>query len=156
MPRRKSAHPAKTMQTMMENAANMTKSTMEYYEMLFASSMTIGLRLSAMGQSFAEQKPQDMVELNRMVAEKNAAFLDAGMAMARWQDSAVKNYQKSPSQFWIGSSLSAFDPSVVSKMLAGSTQWTALTLKGLSQTMKPYHTKSTANARRLSGKKRRS
>lgn len=155
MPRRKSTRPAKTLQTMMDNTASITKSTMQYYEMLFASSMTIGLRLSAMGQSFAEQKPQDVLELNRMVAEKNAAFLDAGMALAQWQDSAMKNYQKSPGQFWMGSPLSAFDPNAVSKMMADTTQWTALTLKGMSQTIKPYHTKSTANARRLSGKKRR-
>lgn len=154
MPRRKKANTAKTLQTMMQNSVDLTKSSMQYYEMLMASSVTIGLRLSAIGQDYVQKKPQDISELNRMVSEKSSAFLDAGTAVARWQDSAFRSYQKSPGQFWMGSPLNAFDPSVVSKMLADQTQWTALTLKGFSQTMKPYHTKSTANARRLSGKKK--
>lgn len=154
MPRKKNTDSAKMLQTMMDNAASLTRSTVQYYEMLFASSITIGLRLSAIAQSYAQQKPQDMVEINRMVSEKNAAFLDAGSAVARWQDSAFKNYQKSPNPLWVTAPLSKFDPVAMSKLLAAPTQWTALTLKGLSQTMKPYHTKSTANARRLSGKKR--
>lgn len=149
------AYPVKTMQTAMDNSINMVKSAVQFQEMLWASSMTIGLRLSAMGRDLSQNQPQDMVEATRMVSEKNAAWLQSGGAMSRWQNALFKNYWGRPAQVNLAAPFAMFDPAVVSKMLAGSTQWTALTLKGISQTMSPYHSKSTANARRLSGKTRK-
>lgn len=91
-------------------------------EMMAAAAMTIGLRTLGMGEAMVGLRPHDHRENSRMVAEKIKAGGDSAMATARAWPTLM---MASPAAFWAA--------------------W--MTLAGGS--LRPYHTRTRANARRL-------
>lgn len=140
----------RSLQAMVNNNANMFRSSLQWYEMVTASAMTIGFRLGAISDSLRQNEQPDMPELLRMVSEKSSAWLQGGNALLRWQESIAKHYWRQSPAFWLVPTTATAAAATTSQLLGASTRWTALSLKGFSQVIKPYHTKSTANARRLS------
>lgn len=149
MVRRRAYSASRTAQNIVRNSSNIFSSSLQWYEMMTASAMTIALRLDGINDNLTQNRQPDMAELLRMVSEKNSAWLQGGTALMRWQESLLK---QPPNAWLVPSSSAGF--ATLSQLLAYSAHWTALSLKGFSQVMKPYHASSTANARRLSRKSR--
>lgn len=149
---RRNTH-SRSLQGMVNNSANMFRSSLQWYEMMTASALTIGFRLGGISDSLRQNEQPDMPELLRMVSEKSSAWLQGGDALLRWQESIAKHYWRQSPAFWLVPTTATTAAAATSQLLDASTRWTALSLKGFSQVIKPYHTKSTANARRLSRKR---
>lgn len=117
----------------------------QWQEMMAASAMTMGLRLVDIQQKIHRNEPQDLAEWTRMFSEKNAAWWQAGVAVGRWQQALLKLWWQSPA-----TSFTVFINLTGPQVMALSGRWTSITLRGTAEVMKPYHSRSTANAKRLS------
>lgn len=132
-----------------DNSIDMYRNSLQWYEMLTASAMTIGMRLTAIDHDLKSNRIPDQKELQRMVTEKNNAMMKSTFALADWQGALVKNTKSdwptiNPNTLF-GSGLSFW-----STMLEQNIQLTSTMLKGYSQVLQPFHSASTANAFRLS------
>lgn len=137
-----------------DNSIGMYRNTLQWYEMLTASAMTIGMRLTAIDDDLKNNRIPNQKELQRMVTEKNNAMMKSTFALADWQGAILKNAKSgwpsiNPNTLF-GSGLSFW-----STMLEQNIQLANTMLKGYSQVLKPFHAASTANAFRLSGTRKR-
>lgn len=106
-------------------------------EMLTAAAVTIGLRTTAMGAAWQGWRPHDHRENTRMVTEKMAAAGEFAAAA--------------------GSNMIAMQTEML-RLWTDVGAWSRLAtlgLSGYSAMLKPYHTRTTANAKRLGRSKRR-
>jgi hypothetical protein len=145
MTRRYSA--AAGLQQETDNVYALFSGYIKWYEMSWASALTIGLRLGAIQQDIALRRVPDFVELGRMVNEKALAWQQAGQALFSSQQALSKLFldellKAKPTRF------DNFPP----VFFGVPARWTALMLRGADEVMDPYHEKSIANARRLSRK----
>lgn len=105
-------------------------------EMLAAAAVTIGLRTTAMGAAWQGWQPHDHRENTRMVTEKMTAAGELAAAA--------------------GSSMIAMQTEML-RLWTDAGAWNrlaTLSLSGYTAMLKPYHSRTTANAKRL-GRKRR-
>lgn len=97
-------------------------------EMLAAAALTIGLRTFALGEAAAGLRPHDRRENARMVAEKMRTVSESAVASAPlWPQLTVA----SPAAVW------------------------GLGLRMATAGLRPYHSRTTSNAKRLMGKRLR-
>lgn len=145
---------AATNMQMAENALDWYRNSLHWYEMMTASATTIGLRMAGIGRSLQNNEIPDGAEMLRMVTEKNQAMMKSASAATKWQNSAMQPYPW-PKMImpWQALNASAF---AASDMMAENAKWSKMMLQGFSRTMKPFHSASTANAARLSGKQAKS
>lgn len=137
-----------------DNSVSMYRNSVQWYEMMTASAMTIGLRLTAIDEDLKNNRTPDQKELQRMVTEKNNAMMKSAFAMADWQGALLKNAKPGwPAVY--PKTLFNTGISFWSTMLAQNIQIASTMLKGYSQVLKPFHSASTANAFRLSGTRKR-
>lgn len=152
MPKRRNSLPSQitTNWQIAENAFDWYRNSLHWYEMMAASAATIALRMTDIGQSLQKNEVPDTVEMMRMVTEKNKALMTSATAASKWQALAwePKSWPKLAMP-WEAANLSA---SAATDLLAQSTKWNKMMLDGFARTMRPYHSTSTANATRLSGK----
>ena len=130
-----------------DNAFSLYRNSLNWMEMLSASASTISTRMNNLQNDAANNKPPDLIELSRMVTEKNSAFLVSGQAMLEWQKTIMNAWCSAPTVWGaLGSAHSA--PSAISNQL----RWSEIMLSGFAKTLKPYHSTTTANAKRLNKK----
>lgn len=141
---------ASTNWQMAENAFDLYRNSLHWYEMMAASATTIGLRLSGIHQSLQNNEIPDPVEMLKMVTEKNQAMMKSTSAANKWRASALKPYPWP--QFTNPWQAFDFGSSAASDMMAQNAQWSKMMLNGFSRTMSPFHSASTANAARLTRK----
>lgn len=133
-----------------ENAFDWYRNSLHWYEMMTASAATIALRLTHIGESIQKNEVPDTVEMVRMVTEKNKALMTSANAASKWQALAWEPKSWPKTVFpWDAANFSVF---AAADLLAQSTKWNKMMLDGFAHTLRPYHTTSTANATRLSGK----
>ncbi len=146
MSRRAQFHQPRIHNQALSNSLRLFDGTRQWFEMMTASATTIGWRFAGFQQDLAGSRPRTS-ELTRMISEKQAAWLQANGALVRWQASLLRQAWSGPN-IWRAASLAA-GRATASQWLTLSSRWTALSLNGFSQVMRPYHSRSTANARRL-------
>jgi hypothetical protein len=147
MSKRARIHQQRVHNQALANGLKLFQGTRQWYEMMTASATTIGWRLAGIQQGLADSRKPGTAELTRMISEKQAAWLQANGALVRWQASVLQQAW-SGSNIWRAANLAA-GTATATQWLTLSTRWTALSLSGFSQVMRPYHSRSTANARRL-------
>ena len=147
MPRRAQFPQQRIFNQALANSLRLFDGTRQWWEMMTASATTIGWRLAGIQQGLADNRQPRAAELTRMVSEKQAAWLQANGALVRWQASVLQQAW-SGSNIWRTANLAA-GTATAAQWLTLSSRWTALSLNGFSQVMRPYHSRSTANARRL-------
>lgn len=136
-----------------QNGFNMLRSAGDWWEMMFASAATVGLRLGGIQQNISNNRRPDTAEFTRMVTEKNIAWWQAGLAVLEWQGALFKLYSQVASREMGLLAPAALGAAAVGPQYAAlPNQLAAISLRGFADIMKPYHAKSTANARRLSRK----
>jgi hypothetical protein len=118
----------------------------QWWEMMTAASMTIGLRTTGMSYKMRKNQVPDYAEAWRMVAEKNEALLKSMAAMAPWQNAAGKYWTQA-----LAGQTSETGRDMTSNLLDQQFQFGKLMLQSLTTTMKPFHKATTGNAFRLSG-----
>ena len=137
-----------------DNSIGMYRNSLQWYEMMTASAMTIGMRLTSIDDDLKKNRIPDQKELQRMVVEKNDAMMKSTSALADWQGALLKNTKPG----WPAvnpNALFSTGLSFWSTMLAQNIEVASTMLKGYSQVLKPFHSASTANAFRLSGTRKR-
>lgn len=136
-----------------QNGFAVLRSASDWWEMMFASATTIGFRLGGMQKNLADSRRPDTAEFTRMITEKNIAWWQAGLAVLEWQGAMAKLYGQLAAQEMTHLAPTALGPAGVAPQYAAlPNRLMALSLRGFADVMKPYHAKSTANARRLSRK----
>jgi hypothetical protein len=121
-------------------------------EMMTASATTIGLRGAGLAAGMADPRLADPVEARRMVAEKVTA---AGASAAAGAASLAATQRRLATAWLDVWRVPAVPAAPWILPLALATLW----LDGADKAMRPYHRRSTANARRLgrrAGNRRRS
>lgn len=132
-----------------ENAFAWYRNSLQWYEMVNASAATIALRLGDINSSLQKNEIPDGVELSRMVTEKSQAMIKSATAAGRWHSSASKPWPWPTTLPW---QTADFGMAAAQDLLAQQAQWSKMMLHGFSNTLRPFHTATTANAARLSKK----
>ncbi|EKV32654.1 hypothetical protein C882_2733 [Caenispirillum salinarum AK4] len=138
------------------DALRLTRSVVTSGEMLTAAAATISLRTSALGLAALGLVPHDARESQRMVAEKAEAAVDAATAAAAALPAAQSHVAGAMAAHWIewgrwAAMPFAAAPPVAATAGLSTAAWTAW-LSAYDAALRPYHKRTTANARRLSRK----
>lgn len=146
MPRRRRAATPATLST------DILKAAVHSAEMMSAAAITIGLRTTAMGAAWGDWRKADPVEMTRMVTEKMDAAGESAAAGTR----SMLDVQREVARLWTGGNPMDVQRNAMRLWMDGFNAWSrmaALGVTGYAGMLTPYHTRTTANARRL-GRKR--
>lgn len=135
------------------NPAEVMKQTLDWYqycwqwwEMMTAASMTIGLRTTGMSYKMRKNQLPDYTEAWRMVMEKNQAMMTSMKAAAPWQN-AVRHYWTQA----LANQTAETSRDMTGKLMDQQLQFGKMMMQSMTATMQPFHKAATANAFRLSG-----
>lgn len=150
MPRRRTASSAMISPV---DALRLSRSVVTSGEMLTAAAATISLRTSALGLAALGLQPHDARETQRMVTEKAEAAVDAASAAAATLPAARDHVAEAMAAHWVewGRWVAMpFNtaPPVAATAGLSTAAWTAW-LSAYDAALRPYHKRTTANARRL-------
>lgn len=118
-------------------------------EMTLASAAVIGHRAHVIADACRDPAGADLPELSRMVAEKNAAFVEAGVDAAR----DLARLQADLGRQWSAwAQMMTGTPPTAGALAALAARQTAILTAATGaagKMMRPYHRRAAANAKRL-------
>lgn len=129
------SHPIRTTANLLENSLNGYLYTVRWWEMIVASGLTIGLRLSGIGYNLRNNELPDTKEMWRMLEEKNKAATQGWVALSQ---ASLKPWPQ-----WKGGM-------ATTDLLNYQLRLQRAVLDAAFGFWKPFHSASTANALRLS------
>lgn len=133
----------------MKHTFNWYQYCWQWWEMMAAASLTIGMRTTDMSLRARKNQVPNFAEGWRMVAEKQQALLKSAAAAAPWQK-AVQHYWS----HGLASQAPGAKSNTAADLMNQQFQFGKMMLQSMTATMQPFHKASTANAFRLSGKRK--